>query len=153
MTARGCTRRRARVLPILLATLACATARAERVPRDARILSAAPAIRAGYEHDYDVPACRDFMLSPEQLRVFLREARIVNVMEANEAFDWAPCVVRGEAVSGRERFAFEIGAGLVGTLRFADGRVLWLGCDGQCPSAVFPEDSGGAREGEDAGAE
>lgn len=127
---------RAGALALAVAALACATAGGG--PREARVLSVAPAIRAGFEDHRDVPLCRDFTLSPHEVRVFLREARVVNAMEANEAFDWAPCVVRGEAESASGRLAFEITAGLVGTLRFADGRTVLLGCDGRCAAALEP---------------
>ena len=96
----------------------------------------------GCEGDRDIEHCRDFSLSRAQVRTLLARARSINGQEFHHEFDWAPCVVRGVARWDHTEVGFEISAFLVATLRFRDGSVLMLGCDGACEKAV----TGTARE-------
>ena len=74
--------------------------------------------------------CADFRLTEAQATSALHEARTITKGNYLDRFDWLPCFVRGTARASGKTVEWEFRAGGNGTLTYADGHRVFLGCDG-----------------------
>lgn len=72
--------------------------------------------------------CADFLLSNRQAASSLKQATRVTEEQYLHQFEFLPCYVRGTAQLGGDPVAWEIRAGGNGTIKTADGEVVYLGC-------------------------
>jgi len=108
------------------------------VPEGARIEAIVRGVK-GAESDPVAMACKGFTLTPDQLLILFKHARIVNAYELHYEFDQAPCYIAGKLSWGRESATWQVDALLVAKIHLQDGREIVLGCDEKCEALVYPE--------------
>jgi hypothetical protein len=99
-------------------------------PREAAALDdlRAVAIVASGSDEADA-FCSDFTLTPVEAMRALRAAKRVTKPAYLDAYDWLPCYVRGTAVIAGAGIQWELRAGGNGTLSYADGSTVFVGCE------------------------
>lgn len=125
----------------LLALAASAVVSAS-VPPAARADRAGPVIRdlrvvaLTAQHPDDRIPCREFVMYAAQVVRYLQLAEEIRG-EAQHAYMWFPCEVRGHLDWEGKNYEFRINLGRTAELRTADGRKRFFGCTAACDGLLL----------------